>query len=87
MTLRLESMPDNPNRAAVMYGPLVLAGELGPLEDPEASNRLYTPVMITNDKPLNEWLEPVAGKFATFRTVNAGYPRNVELYLFWLFAV
>ncbi|MCD9021131.1 glycoside hydrolase family 127 protein [Cohnella silvisoli] len=83
MTLRLESMPDNPNRAAVMYGPLVLAGELGPLEDPEAANHLYTPVMITNDMPLNEWLEPVAGKFATFRTVNAGYPRNVELYPFY----
>ncbi|WP_256761858.1 glycoside hydrolase family 127 protein [Cohnella sp. WQ 127256] len=83
MTLRLEAMPDNPNRAAIMYGPLVLAGQLGSLEDPEASNYLYTPVMITNDRPLTEWLEPVDGKFATFRTVNVGYPRNVELYPFY----
>jgi len=83
MTLRLERMPDNPNRAAVMYGPLVLAGELGPLDDPEAANHLYTPVLITNDMPLNEWLEPVSGKSATFNTKHAGYPRNVELYPFY----
>ena len=29
-TLRLESSPDNPRVAAVMWGPLVLAGDLGP---------------------------------------------------------
>ncbi len=83
MTLRLESMPDNPNRAAVMYGPLVLAGELGPLEDPEARSRLYTPVLITNGQPAADWLEPVSGKTATFRTVGVGHPRNVELYPFY----
>jgi uncharacterized protein len=33
-TLRLEAMPDDENRAAVLYGPLVLAGDLGPVEDP-----------------------------------------------------
>jgi DUF1680 family protein len=29
MTLRLEPTPDNPNVVAVMYGPIVLAGEMG----------------------------------------------------------
>ena len=29
MSLRLEALPDNPNRAAILYGPTVLAGELG----------------------------------------------------------
>ncbi len=29
MGLRLEPMPDNPQRAAICYGPVVLAGELG----------------------------------------------------------
>ena len=28
-TLRTEPLPDNPNRLAVMWGPLVLAGDLG----------------------------------------------------------
>ncbi|CAM4077967.1 glycoside hydrolase family 127 protein [Paenibacillus alkaliterrae] len=83
MTLRLESMPDNPSRAAVLYGPLVLAGELGPLNDPDAFNFLYTPVLIPNHKALTEWLQPVEGKTNTFRTVEAGYPREVELYPFY----
>ena len=29
-TLRKEALADNPNRFAVMWGPLVLAGDLGP---------------------------------------------------------
>src|SRR2546430_11813546 len=28
-TLRTEPLPDNPNRLALMWGPLVLAGDLG----------------------------------------------------------
>lgn len=82
-TLRLERMKDNPDRAAVMYGPLVLAGELGPLEDPQAKGYLYTPVMIPKNKNLTEWLQPVEGKLNTFRTVKTGHPREVELYPFY----
>jgi hypothetical protein len=29
-TLRLEPTPDMPDRAAILWGPLVLAGDLGP---------------------------------------------------------
>lgn len=82
-TLRLERMQDNPNRAAVMYGPLVLAGELGPLEDPKAKEHLYTPVMIPKNKKLSEWIHPVEGKVNTFRTVESGNPRDVVLYPFY----
>ena len=32
-TLRLESMPDDRNRVAIMYGPLVMAGDLGAVQD------------------------------------------------------
>jgi hypothetical protein len=31
MTTRTESTPDNPNKLAFLYGPLVLAGDLGPV--------------------------------------------------------
>ncbi len=31
-TLRLEPLPDNPRRVAILWGPLVLAGDLGPEE-------------------------------------------------------
>ncbi|HZX10880.1 MAG TPA: glycoside hydrolase family 127 protein, partial [Acidobacteriota bacterium] len=40
-TLRLEAMPDDKNRVAVMHGPLVLAGDLGPVDDPKAQDSLY----------------------------------------------
>lgn len=79
MSLRLEQMPDNPDRAAVMYGPLVLAGDLGPLEDPKAKEFLYTPVFIPQTEKLDAWIQPVEGKTNTFRTLNAGHPRDVEL--------
>ncbi len=50
MSLRLEATPDDPTRAAVMYGPLVLAGCLGtegmvapaPFSDPSRYNDYYT---------------------------------------------
>ena len=35
MSLRTESMPDNPRRIAVFYGPMLLAASLGPVDDPE----------------------------------------------------
>lgn len=79
MSLRLEQMPDNPDRAAIMYGPLVLAGDLGPLEDPKAKDFLYTPVFIPQTEKLDAWIQPVEGKTNTFRTLNAGHPRDVEL--------
>jgi DUF1680 family protein len=31
MRLRVEAMPDDPNTQAVLYGPIVLAGDLGPI--------------------------------------------------------
>src|SRR2546430_8581464 len=32
-TLHLEPLPDNPHRLSLMWGPLVLAGDLGPEPD------------------------------------------------------
>ena len=50
MALRLENTPDNPQRGAVLYGPLLLAGELGtenivspaPFSNPQLYNDYYT---------------------------------------------
>ena len=50
MSLRLESVPGDPSKAAVLYGPVVLAGQLGtegmvppaPFSDPEKYNDYYT---------------------------------------------
>lgn len=50
MELRLETTPDDASRAALMYGPIVLAGDLGtdgmeapaPFSDPTVRNDYYT---------------------------------------------
>ena len=82
MSLRLETMPDNPKRVAVMYGPLVLAGELGPERDPNARELMYVPVLLTSDKPVEQWVKPVSDKPNTFKLTNVGRPRDAELYPF-----
>ncbi|HVN58389.1 MAG TPA: beta-L-arabinofuranosidase domain-containing protein [Bacteroidales bacterium] len=83
--LRLESMPDDSNRVAVMYGPLVMAGDLGPVKDTATSNPFYVPVMMNSDRNLSNWIKKVDGKSNTFTTVNTGRPRDVELRPFYTF--
>jgi DUF1680 family protein len=82
-TLRLEPMPDDSNRVAVMYGPLVMAGELGPVKDLAISNPLYVPVLMTGERDPSEWLKQVDGKINTFMSVNTGRPRDVEFKPFY----
>ena len=63
--------------------PLVLAGELGPVNDPNAEELLYVPVLLTSDKPVEQWVKPVAGKVNLFRLTGVGRPRDVELCPFY----
>lgn len=77
--LRLETMPDDSNRVAFLYGPLVLAGDLGPENDPRAADPSYVPVFVAENRDPNVWTKPVEGKANTFRTVNTGRPNDVEL--------
>lgn len=61
--LYLAPMPDNQQRAAIKYGPLVMAGQLGdgkldPLKD--------IPLLITNNEPIDEWLTPAGGQFSIY---------------------
>ena len=83
MSLRLETMPDNQNRVAVCYGPVVLAGELGAEDDTKAKNFDYVPVFITEGRPVNDWIKTLPENQLTFTTVSAGTPRDVTLYPFY----
>ncbi|MFN2509987.1 MAG: beta-L-arabinofuranosidase domain-containing protein [Pyrinomonadaceae bacterium] len=83
MSLRLEALPDNPNRAAVLYGPTVLAGELESEVEAGIAGVMLAPALITEDKPLADWIKPVAGEPLTFRTVGVGRPRDVTLSPFY----
>ena len=79
LSLHLQPMPDNPNRVAIMFGPLVLAGDVGANNDPNAAKQDYVPVLVTENRPPSDWIKPVAGKPCTFHTVGVGRPREVEL--------
>jgi DUF1680 family protein len=82
-TLRMEKTPDNPNRIALLYGPIVLAGLFGtdnfPPEGPygqEGSDGWKLPLptvpkLAATQAALNDWIKPVAGKSLTFVTVGA----------------
>ncbi|HEY6806368.1 MAG TPA: beta-L-arabinofuranosidase domain-containing protein [Pyrinomonadaceae bacterium] len=67
--LHVEGLPDNKNRAALLWGPLVLAADLGPERrgpgDP-------IPSFVSGDKQIGDWLQPVADKFGIFHTVSVG---------------
>lgn len=78
-SLRMEPMPDNPDRVAVCYGPLVLAGDLGPAYDSLEPNPLYVPGLVTLDRDISDWLIPSETGPNTFVTHAAGRPRDITL--------
>jgi DUF1680 family protein len=96
--LHLLPTPDNPRRAAVMWGPLVLAGDLGPepqrpqgrggqqtaQSQPQAPRPapVDVPMLVAADKPLEQWLKP-ADKPGTFKSIGVGRGRDVEFVPFY----
>jgi hypothetical protein len=94
MELRLERLPDRRDIAAILYGPIVLAGQLGggeALTSDKVSGQYGPegdPVPVPtfegkNMAPPDSWIKPVAGKPLTFETVNAGKPNDVTLIPFY----
>jgi hypothetical protein len=72
-TLKLERLKDNPRKAVVMWGPLVLAGDLGVAprrgDDGDGDGTRASapePVALVSDRPINQWLTPVQGKPGVF---------------------
>jgi uncharacterized protein len=81
--LRIEPLPDNPRRVALLWGPLVLAGDLGPEDLSRRSARQRAtfesvPVFVAAERPPVEWLEPMPGQPGRFRTHGVGQDREVE---------
>jgi len=74
--LYTEAMPDNPNRLAILYGPVVLAGVLGDKEPDPVSG---IPVLISNDMDARKWMQPDPSQPLVFRTVNTGEPQDITL--------
>jgi DUF1680 family protein len=82
-TLRLEPTPDNPRRAAILWGPLVLAGNLGPEDDFPIWKLGTVPVLVAAERPVAEWLKPIPDKPGCFRTAGVGRETDVDLVPFY----
>jgi hypothetical protein len=69
-SLRLEPTSDNRRVAAMMWGPLVLAGDMGPRREGRASATdtpaSAIPVLVAADRPLAEWVVPSATRAGDF---------------------
>jgi len=95
MALRILPTPDNPNRAALAYGPVVLAGDLGDegIEDPMPFSNNQSayfgvacpqvPALVVNGRAVEEWVRRVPGETLAFETVGVGRPNDVRLVPFF----
>jgi DUF1680 family protein len=84
-TLRKEPLADNPNRFAAMWGPLTLAGDLGPEFRGEEARapRPDPPVLVAADQSPTGWLKPVADKPGAFRTAGVGLKEEISFVPFY----
>lgn len=95
MSLRLEAMPDDPKVLAVLYGPIVLAGDLGreSLQDArrygpsapqmERVRPLEIPAFIGEVKDALAKVQPIPGAPLIFKTVGLARPHDVTLLPFY----
>jgi hypothetical protein len=83
-TLHAEALADNPNRVALLWGPVVLAADLGTVESRRGRGgrgQGSFPVFLTRGQPVDEWLKPVEGKTAAFRAKGVGSTNNEVTFL------
>lgn len=71
-----EALPDNADRRAVFYGPLLLAGVLGTTEPEPVAG---VPVLVTNSASANQWVKTVDQGQLRFQTAGLGVPHDVAL--------
>ena len=92
MALHLESLPDDPHIQALMYGPVVLAGDLGtagldsvkrygPSAPRDWSGSVHpgAGIRAASADQVIPHVQPVAGKPLTFATKGLGQPGDVTL--------
>jgi uncharacterized protein len=90
MSLHIHHATDLKNYVAIMYGPIVLAGEFGTegVPDPAEAHdqnhfnkvpNVAIPVLSTDNEDASGWLKPVAGEPLTFRTVGVGKPDDATM--------
>ncbi len=79
MALHTDPMPDMHTRISLMYGPIVLAADLGSKTGPMRP----APYFLASKKPLSQWFAPVQNKPLTFRTTSNAKPGMFTLRPFY----
>lgn len=91
MRLWLEAMPDDPKMVAVLYGPIVLGGDLGKEGLDEARRYgpsapligrvkpIIVPAFVGEVKDVLARIKPVQGASISFHTDGLGKPKDVQL--------
>ncbi len=74
MGIHQMAIPDNKDRLAFLYGPVVLAGDLGTIEPAPAA----TPVFVTDKTSPKEWIKAEDLSSLRFTTVSTGQPNEVS---------
>jgi uncharacterized protein len=69
------ALPDNPDKAALMWGPLVLAADMSSMaRNPGARGgggpRPSYPLFVTDATSVDQWLRPVEGEPGTFKATG-----------------
>jgi len=78
--LYTEAMPDNADRRAVFYGPVLLAGVLGTTEPDPVKG---VPVFVSANSDPKDWLSVVNKQELQFETKNIAQPQEVTLIPFY----
>ncbi len=95
IALRTEATPDNPSKLAFLYGPIVLAADLGP--GPKSPTAPYArdqhdnfkeqpaavPLLVRGAGPIEAYVVRDPGKPLEFHTVGLARPADVTLLPFW----
>ncbi|HEV8410755.1 MAG TPA: glycoside hydrolase family 127 protein [Gemmatimonadaceae bacterium] len=71
-SLRLEPTPDNRSVTAIMWGPLVLAGDHGPMQRGRRNDPSSPPIpaLVAADRPLDSWVVAAGTRQGDFKAQN-----------------
>ncbi|KPK86653.1 MAG: hypothetical protein AMS27_04575 [Bacteroides sp. SM23_62_1] len=97
MDLHVSTLPDDKAKFAILFGPVVLAGNLGETDLPrewhypddnvgnveETRQKIEVPVISGDLDNPGGWIRSARDKSLSFRTVNTGIPEDVELIPFY----